>query len=165
MPFTAVSIFGVWVASVELSASVHPSAELHTAALFLHLCALVAGFGAVLVIDWIALLWAAGRRSLRDVTRTAEAVHVVIWASLLGLIASGVLLEPNASAMLTRIKLTLVLVIALNGLYAHALQPQLTACGERRPPLGLLAQAAVSAIVSQACWWAALAIGFVNSQA
>lgn len=164
LPATALSIFAVWLVTVETGGMVRPSPAVHTAALFVHLSAVVAGFGAVLVIDWIGLLWALGTRTFVDVTRTAEAVHVVIWGSLLALVASGVLLEPDASVPLTRIKLALVLVIALNGLYAAALQPQLTACGSRRPPPGLLAQAVVTATASQACWWAALTIGFTNSQ-
>lgn len=160
----ALVIFGIWLSAIELAEAARPAEQVRTAALFGHLAALVSGFGAVLVIDWMGLLWALGRRTFLDVTRTADALHVVIWASLFVLVASGVLLHPDAAAVLTRIKLALVLVIAVNGLYAHALAPQLTAVGPGPPPRALLAKAAVTAIVSQACWWAAMAIGFLNSQ-
>lgn len=157
-------VVAVWLFSIELADATHPSQPMHVAALFVHLAALVAGFGAVIVIDWIGLLWALGRRTFADVTHTADAVHVVIWASLLVLVASGVLLEPDFSSALTRVKLALVLVIAVNGLQAHALQPRLAALGAAHPPFALLARAGVTATVSQLCWWAAMAIGFANSQ-
>lgn len=157
-------VVAVWLVSIELTEGAHPSHAVHLGALFLHLAALVAGFGAVIVIDWIGILWALGRRTFADVIHTADAVHVVIWASLLVLVSSGVLLEPDLSSALTRVKLALVLVIAVNGLQAHALQPRLAALGATPPPIGLLARAGVTAAVSQLCWWAAMAIGFVNSQ-
>jgi len=164
VPVVALGIFLLWLASVELAQAARPSAELHTVALFVHLAALVAGFGAVLVIDWIGLLWALGRRTFFDVTHTADAVHVVIWGSLLALVASGIFLEPDTATVLTRIKLALVLVIALNGLHAHALQPQLVPHRDTPPSPGLLARAGVTAALSQLCWWAAMIIGFCNTQ-
>lgn len=78
VPIAAV-ICGLWAISVWVSVHVAPDPALHEVALFAHLAALVLGFGAVLVIDWIGFLWLLGRRSFRDVTRTADAVHGVIW--------------------------------------------------------------------------------------
>ena len=158
------AVCGLWAGAVWVSEHVRPDPALHEVALFLHLAALVAGFGAVLVVDWIGVLWLLGRRTFADVTRTAGAVHVLIWASIAALTASGALLAPDMTSALTRVKLALVLVIALNGLHAHALQPRLAAYGSARPPHALLARSAATALVSQACWWAAMAIGFHNHQ-
>lgn len=160
-----VFVCAAWAASVWVSGHVVPDPALREVALFVHLAALIAGFGAVLVIDWIGCLWAIGRRTFLDVTRTADAVHGVIWASLVALTASGALLAPDTGSVLTRIKLALVLVIALNGVHAHVLQPRLSAYEPGgRPPAALLARSAATAGVSQACWWTAMVIGFHNHQ-
>jgi hypothetical protein len=159
-----------WVLSVEVAQRVNTGYAVHRGALFVHLASLIAGLGAVLVIDWTGLLWVLGRRTFLDVTRTAGALHALIWLGLAGLVFSGVLLRPDACVTLTRVKLALVLVIAVNGLYAHALQPQLAALGERTAPAALLErsssalmqQAAGTAIISQTAWWASVAIGFHN---
>src|SRR5882724_3314333 len=57
-----------WVTAVMLSEVVRPNSQWHSMALFVHLASLVAGFGAVLVIDWTGLLWVIGRRTFLDVT-------------------------------------------------------------------------------------------------
>jgi len=159
-----------WVLAVEIAQNVSAGPQLHRLALFVHLASLVAGFGAVLVIDWTGLLWAVGRRTFLDVTRTADALHLLIWLGLAGLTVSGLLLRPDACLTLTRIKLALVLVIAVNGLYAHTLQPRLVALGEQSPlealtdrsSAALMHQAGTAALISQAAWWASMAIGFHN---
>lgn len=153
----------MWGASVWVSEHILPDPALREVALFAHLAALVAGFGAVLVIDWTGVLWVLGRRTFADVTRTADAVHGVIWASLAALTASGALLHPDTGSMLTRVKLALVLIIALNGLYAHVLSQRL-ALVDGEPPGDLLARSALAGLVSQICWWAAMGIGFYNSR-
>jgi hypothetical protein len=159
-----------WVAAVLVAESLDPGAQTHSIALFVHLASLVAGFGAVMVIDWTGLLWVCGRRTFLDVTRTADALHLMIWLGLAGLTVSGILLRPDACVTLTRIKLALVLVIAINGLYAHTLAPQLVALGEQSPlavlsqrsSAALMHRAGAAAMVSQAAWWASMAIGFHN---
>ncbi|MFF7458388.1 hypothetical protein [Kitasatospora sp. NPDC008115] len=122
------------------------------------------GFGAVLAIDYYGLLWLLGRRPLREVVDFTSPLHVPVWGGLLGLTLTGALLEPHLDAGLTRLKLVLVLVIALNGVYAGTLHRRLAAYGERRPPAGLLARGAASALVSQTGWWGAVLIGFHNSR-
>jgi hypothetical protein len=154
-------MFVAWFGAVTLAQKVHPSATWHAVALFAHLAALVVGLGAVMVIDWLGLLWVLGRRTFVDVTRTASAVHVLIWAGFTALVLSGVLLEPNTSTALTRLKLALVLVIGINGLHAHALQSRLHARNDVAPDL--LARGAVTAVVSQVGWWAAVGIGYLNT--
>ena len=59
-----------------LSRSLHPGAVATDLALVLHLASVVFGFGAVLAVDWVALLWVAGRRRFGDVLRAADNVHI-----------------------------------------------------------------------------------------
>src|SRR5690349_17996963 len=92
-----------WVASVLLAQHIATGPQTARVALFVHLASLVAGFGAVLVIDWTGLLWICGRRTFLDVTRTADALHLLIWLGLAGLTFSGILLQPDACVPLTRV--------------------------------------------------------------
>ena len=133
---------------------------LHEAALFVHLGCLVLGFGAVLTVDWVALQWAHGRRTLADVLHAADQVHVPVWLGYAGLVLSGVLLAPDLTSPATQVKLALVVVIGWNGLAASWLQRHL---GGR--PRGLVLGASLlCASVSQCAWWGAAVIGFVNAR-
>lgn len=138
----------------------HPDPVLHDAARFVHLTSLVVGFGAVLSVDWVALLWVLRRRRLTDVLVTASNMHVPIWAGYAGLVLSGVLLEPSMSSGVTQVKLGLVLLIGWNGLVAMWLHQLLQ--GEVRRTM-FLASASCAA-VSQLGWWGAMVIGFVNAR-
>lgn len=142
------------------AAHVHPDRVLHDTALFVHLASLVVGFGAVLSVDWVALLWVLRRRTLTDVLTTAGNVHVPIWAGYAGLVLSGVLLEPDLGSQVTQVKLALVLLIGWNGLVAMWLHHLLQ--GEVRRLVILVS--VVSATVSQVGWWGAMVIGFANGR-
>lgn len=155
---------GVWALSCWVAAHLEADASLHRAALFLHLAALVVGLGAVLRVDWEALLWLLGRRTLADVVRLAAGSHTLIWTGLAGLVLSGILLHPDLHAPLTQAKLVAVLVVALNGVQAHCLQDRLEA-SRGRPSTALVLWSAGSAGVSQLGWWGATLVGFVNAQA
>ncbi|MFJ8039506.1 hypothetical protein ACIRBX_03200 [Kitasatospora sp. NPDC096147] len=153
-----------WAASAWTAGHVRTAPALHTAALLVHLVSLVAGFGAVLAVDYVGALWLFGRRTLCQVLDLAAPLHVPIWGGLAGLTLSGILLEPRLDSGLTRLKLVLVLLIALNGVQALALQRRLAHYGDRRPPRPLLLRGAASALLSQLGWWGALLIGFHNAQ-
>jgi hypothetical protein len=160
---TSVAVTGVWGAVIWLSLHVVADSKLTSVALFVHLAALVAGFGAVLVVDWVGALWLLGRRALVDVLALARTCHAVIWAGLALLSLSGALLNPDLSALRTQVKLGLVLVLALNGVQAIALQSRLDAL-RGTPSRALLAWSSASALVSQAGWWTATLIGFLTHQ-
>ncbi|MBP0450138.1 hypothetical protein J5Y04_11320 [Kitasatospora sp. RG8] len=160
----AAAVCLLWAASAWTAGHLHADPALHTVALFLHLVALVVGLGAVLAIDYYGLLWLLGRRTLRQVVDFTTPLHVPVWGGLAGLVLSGVMLEPDLSSGLTQVKLGLVLLIALNGVYASTLHRRLTAYGDRRPPAPLLTRGAASALVSQAGWWGAVLIGFYNTR-
>ncbi|MGW2400075.1 hypothetical protein ACWCYY_26275 [Kitasatospora sp. NPDC001664] len=160
----SLALAAFWAASAWTAGHVRAAPALHTAALLVHLVSLVAGFGAVLAVDYVGALWLLGRRTLCQVLELAAPLHTPIWAGLAGLTLSGVLLEPHLDSGLTQLKLVLVLMIALNGVQAGALQRRLAVCGDERPPRPLLVRGAVSALVSQLGWWGALLIGFYNAQ-
>jgi hypothetical protein len=157
---TAIAIGAATPAACWLAHHVHAGQTLHDAALFAHLASLVVGFGSVLVVDWVALRWAFGRRSLIDVVRSADDVTMLIWIGYAGLVASGVLLSPDLTSIATRIKLGAVLLIGWNGLVATALSRRLHA----RPSRNLMLASATCAGVSQAAWWTATTIGFLNAR-
>jgi hypothetical protein len=133
-------------------------------ALFVHLACLVFGFGAVLSLDWFGLMWMLGRQDLLALVRAAQVAHTPIWIGLAGLTLSGVLLAPDVSAPWTVVKLLAVLMVALNGLCAPKVQDRLLALDGRAPSRRLLLTAVGVATISQAGWWLATAVGFLNAQ-
>jgi hypothetical protein len=137
----------------------HPPAQVHDVALFVHLAALVVGFGGVLAVDWVALLFAAGRRRLSDLLETADTMLVPIWGGYAGLVASGLLLEPDLHSPITQVKLVLVVVIGLNGGLALWLHNHLEH-GAGRLPMMI---GGLCATISQIGWWGATLVGFLNA--
>lgn len=153
------------VACIWISMHLRVDPVLHQAALFLHLACLVLGFGAVLVADYYGLLWLSRRCSITVATRSVQRLHVPIWAGLAGLVVSGMMLEPDLTAPLVRVKLGLVLALTLNGLQAGLLNKRMTELGSAPFRTGLLRWGGATAMISQACWWGAMVIGFLNRQA
>lgn len=162
VPYVAagIALTGMGAASVWTACHLAPDRALHDAALFTHLACLVVGFGAVLTVDWVALLWVAGRCELLDVLRQAGNVHIPIWAGFGGLVLSGVLLEPDVTSPVTQAKLGLVLLIGWNGLLAMWLHARLS----QDPGRLRLGVSAATASLSQLGWWGAMVIGFLNGR-
>lgn len=160
----ALAVFAAWAAAVWASAHVSADAPLHQAALFAHLASLVLGFGCVLALDCAALRWLLRRQTLDQLSLLAGALQLPIWAGLAGLVGSGVFLGADPTRPLTLLKLVLVLAVALNGIFTLSVHQRLD---HRQGPLvqrPLLVRAVVSAFVSQAGWWGAMLIGFLNTQ-
>ncbi|MFF4545656.1 hypothetical protein [Streptomyces sp. NPDC001435] len=148
-----------------ISLHLRVDATLHSVALFVHLASLVLGFGAVLSADYSALLWLTGRCTLREALSSAHRLHVPIWTGLAGLVVSGAMLQPDLASSVTRVKLGLVLALTLNGLQAGLLTRRMARQREGAPLAPrVLARGTMTALVSQACWWGAVVIGFRNSQ-
>jgi hypothetical protein len=160
----AVAILLVWTAMVLAAPYVRPGEAVHRFALFAHLAALVLGFGAVLSLDWFGLMWMLGREDLLTLVRVAQVAHTPIWLGLVGLTLSGVLLSPDTTAAPTVVKLLAVLAVGINGLAAARVQRRLLGLQGRVPPRPLLAKAVLVATVSQAGWWTATLVGFLNAQ-
>jgi hypothetical protein len=148
--------------AIWLSTQLHCAPALHHAALLIHLASLVLGFGAVLAVDYFALAWVLRRTSLREMLTVADRLQLPIWLGVTGLVASGVLLEPNIANHTTQTKMALVVVLTLNGLQASAFTDRVAARGGvlDRP---LITRGALTLLISQACWWGALWIGFWNT--
>jgi len=150
------AVFGV---AVWMSGHLHPDVALHNLALFAHLASLVLGFGAVLVADYFIILWMLRRSTFTEAIYGAARLQLLVWTGLIGLVASGVLLEPNLSAGMTRAKLAFVVVLTLNGLQATILGKRMeTSVGALS--LRLLIWGAATTTVSQLCWWGSAWIGF-----
>lgn len=143
-----------------LTTHAHLSPWTHDLALFAHLACLLLGFGAVLSVDWVALQWVVRRRELHHVVDTAGHVHTAIWVGYAGLVASGLLLEPDVAMLATQIKLGSVLLIGLNGLVATWLHWHLQS---RTAGGWVLPASMVCATVSQTAWWTATVVGFLNA--
>lgn len=142
-----------------LAVRTHPAPWVHDLALFGHLASLLVGFGGVLFVDWVAALWLVGKRELDDVVSAASDGAAPIWLGYAGLVLTGCLLEPDLENPVTVAKLSLVLVIGLNGAIALGIHRGMAAgAGSRTMVL-----AGVSGTVSQAAWWSAVVIGFVNA--
>ncbi len=162
LPVTALAV--VWAAMFLTVPHVRVDADLRTAALFAHLAALVLGFGGVLTLDWFGLMWMLRRQTLTTLVRVAQVVQTPIWLGLAGLTLSGMFLSPNTSEPLVMVKLLAVLVVALNGLLAARVHERLLALGEVAPAPALLVASLLVAGISQAGWWTATLVGFLNAQ-
>jgi hypothetical protein len=150
--------------SLWASTRLHGPPWLHEAAMFAHLAGLVLGFGAVLAVDWVGLLWALRCRPLAAVLRAADNATTPIWLGYAALVVSGALLGPDLSSPMTRLKVALVVVIGWNGVAASLLKPALARAGRRAPARRLLLASGAAALVSQAGWWGAMVIGFLNAR-
>jgi hypothetical protein len=158
----AAAAISLLAAAIWLSSHVHPSPALHDIALFVHLCSLVLGFGAVLVGDYFFALWALRRSTFTEAVSSASRLHLLVWSGLVGLVLSGMLLEPNLHSGTTVLKLALVAVLTVNGLQATMLTERMKSISGT-PPIPLLAWGAATTAISQLCWWGAIVIGFLNS--
>lgn len=158
----AAAVTLAWLACLAVSTRIEVEPALHEQALFLHLIAIIAGMGAVLTLDWLALRWLLGTLPLRSLLSTAAECHLVIWTGWAVLVLTGAFLEPDLSRTLTQVKVVAVLVAGLNGLAAHAMQRRLE--GAEVVGLRLLLVAGSVATVSQAAWWTAVVVGFLNAR-
>jgi hypothetical protein len=149
-------------AAVWLSTQLHPSPALHKIALFAHLGFLILGFGSVLVADYFFALWVLGRTTFAEAVGNASRLHLLVWSGLIGLVVSGALLKPNLASGITILKLGFVAALIVNGVQAMVLGRRMTALDEC-VPVRLLAWGGLTTAVSQACWWGAVIIGFLNT--
>jgi hypothetical protein len=153
-----------WGCAVLASAVINAPPSVRAGAAVVHVLSLVVAFGAVIVIDWHGLLWLAGRRGLHESTRLAAGASPLIWLGLLGLLASGALLDPDLSSPLAWTKLLLVLVVSLNGAFtsttARLLRELPPTSRAAALPRQLQARVISSTAISQAAWCGAIAIGF-----
>ena len=166
----ALAYWGVMLSlslSLWVGAAVVPADWLHFSMLFVHLASIIVGLGAAVFLEFNGLLWMIGRRSLADLRHTEQSVWALAWLGILGLFFSGAFLEPNLEDPLTVIKMTAVLVVAMNGVAMTRLTADLARLPPtvpfRRVPRRVQLWCVWSALVSQAAWWTAVIIGMLNT--
>jgi len=128
--------------------------------LFIHLVSLIVGFGAVVVIDTVGLLWLRKKVKLAFVTQVAGITQRLIWIGWFGLVISGTVLlglKGWPLSDLTKLKLFLVAMLGANGIFLHFIKKEFEL---GRVPLGRMT---LATIISQIGWWGAMIIGFLNT--
>lgn len=156
-----------WLLSVTLSTAVHPDSFVHNIAVVLHVLSMVVAFGAIILLDWHGFLWLIGRRKLAETIRLDGAATPLIWGGLAGMLATGVFLNPHLNIPMTDVKLAAVLMLSLNGIMLIPLMRRLARLPDdavfKDLTIGQRTHLLVCLVISQACWWTAIAIGFIKS--
>jgi len=163
MVVSAAAITTAWIAVTLTAPHLKVSTSVRDVALFVHLAGVVLGFGAVLTVDWFGLLWALRLRPLAALLQVAGGGHLLVWAGLATLMASGLLLHPDTSAARVQVKLVAVLVVGVNGLLAGRLHGRMSRAVADQPSITLLVAGGVLTLISQAGWWTATLIGFLSA--
>ncbi len=160
-------VIAAWSFSVGMGVLLEPPEWIRLPALFIHLASLIVGLGAVVMVEWHGLLWATGWSTVREVVQADKTLILPIWAGLIGLLATGAVLEPNLESPLTVLKLCCVLVLSLNGValtrWTWELGRLPAKARFRSLPGRLQVWFISSGIFSQLAWWTAVAIGMWNS--
>jgi hypothetical protein len=157
----------MWLDSVLVGHFVDCGPLWHRIGLAGHVIALVVAFGAILVVDWLGLLWLVGKVPIHEPGKLQASAKPLIWGGITLLLLTGALIHPDLGNPYTCLKLICVLALMLNGLavgptmHRLAAMPARTRLGElgRRLRLRLFALA----ITSQACWWTAVLAGLTTT--
>ncbi len=134
-------------------------------ALFFHLTFLILGFGSVMVIDATGILMLRKKISLDRVKKTAAITQPLIWAGWLGMVVSGVNLIYLKGYIdnLTWVKLFLVALLGLNGIFLHLIKKGLSKASEYENLSKIFRfRIFLTTAISQTGWWGALFIGFIH---
>jgi hypothetical protein len=137
--------------------------------LFGHLIGLVIGFGSVIVIDtfgslWMFKMWGV---DLKLVQRVANITQRLIWLGFSLLVATGIpmLVMKGTFSDMTKIKMFLVLMVGLNGVFLHLIKKSMDALGDvQEVPARIIFRISLASTISQIGWWGATLIGFLNRQ-
>lgn len=134
--------------------------------LVVHLIFLVVAYGSVLILDFIGLLWLIGRLGREKMLKLTAWAQPVIWTGLIGMLISGAMLGPDIARPLTRVKMGLVIALALNGLNLDALRARTKQLSEQSfwgSPNSYKAWSIVSILLSQALWISIVVVAAMNS--
>jgi hypothetical protein len=167
IPLNIFLVTVAWAASVAIAGAVVVPHPVFQVALVVHVISLIASFGAVLLVDWYGFLWLIRRRGIHEMGRLEHAARPLIWSGILGLLASGAFLHPHLDSPTTWLKLVCVLVLMVNGVVVdplvHALHANPAETKFHDLPRGIKAHMLVAMVLSQLCWWTAIAVGFANT--
>jgi hypothetical protein len=166
----ALAYWGVMLSlflSLWIGGMLVPPPWIHISMLFAHLASIIIGLGAAVLLEYSGFLWTIGRRTLGDLRHTEHSVSTLAWIGILGLFASGAFLQPNLNNPLTVVKMTAVLVVAMNGVAMTRLTADLgrlpAGIRFRSVPRRVRLWCIWSALVSQVGWWTAVIIGMLNT--
>lgn len=134
--------------------------------LILHLLALCTAYGTVIIVDIIGGLWLLGEVTRERMLKITAWAQPVIWTGLIAMMASGALLGPDLGKTLTKVKMTLVILLAVNGLNLDALRKrtkELSGQSFWETPKSYKAWSIFSIALSQALWISIILVAVLNS--
>jgi len=141
--------------------------ELNHILLFIHLVSLVMGFGAVMVIDTFGLLWLLKKVKLSFVQQVANTTQPLIWIGWALLVLTGIplIVMKGGVSGLSIIKIFAVLLLGVNGVYLHIIKKSMDKINDNSvmPSLAKF-RITLASFISQAGWWTAIVIGFLNNK-
>jgi hypothetical protein len=141
--------------------------ELNHVLLFIHLVSLITGFGAVIVIDTFGLLWILKKVKMSFVTQVANVTQRLIWLGYTGLVLTGIplILMKESISGLSTLKIFVVLLVGLNGVYLHFIKKSMGEVSDDMQVSNLNKfRITLATTISQAGWWTAIVIGFLNNK-
>lgn len=141
--------------------------ELNHVFLFIHLVSIIVGFGSVIVIDTFGLLWLLKKVKLSFVNQVANTTQPLIWIGWTLLVLTGIpliLLKGDISG-LSIVKIFAVLMVGLNGVFLHFIKKSMDGITDESVMPNLTKfRITLATFVSQAGWWTAIVIGFLNNK-
>lgn len=141
--------------------------ELNHILLFVHLVFLVLGFGSVLVIDTFGFLWLIKKIKLSFVNQVANITQPLIWIGWIGLVLTGIplILIKGGVSGLSTLKIFAVLMVGLNGIFLHSIKKSMDGIPDDSIMPNLVKfRITLATLISQAGWWTAIVIGFLNNK-
>lgn len=134
--------------------------------IIIHLAALCVAYGSVIILDIIGLLWLARQVNRERMLTITAWAQPVIWAGLIAMMISGAMLGPDLSRPLTKVKMTLIILLAINGLNLDALRKrtkELSGQSFWDAPTSYKAWSVFSIMLSQALWISIVVVAALNS--
>lgn len=135
--------------------------------LFIHLIGFALGFGAVMLVDTVGLLWVFRKVKAEQLGWISGIAQKIIWSSVVIQIVTGsMLLEPEYITARTKIKLAAVLILVINGVVLDWVRKQMLSYKQDdfwKLPRAFQLGSVIAIGLSQLCWWAATIIGFISS--
>jgi hypothetical protein len=134
--------------------------------IIIHLAALCAAYGSVVIVDLIGLLWLGKQIERERMLAITAWAQPIIWAGIIVMMISGAMLGPDLSRPLTKVKMTLIILLAINGLNLDALRKRtkgLTGQSFWDAPTSYKAWSVFSIVLSQALWISIVVVAALNS--
>ena len=135
--------------------------------LVVHVLAIAVAYGSVLIVDFMGLLWLLGKIDRERMIKLTNWDQPVIWTALITILASGVLLEPDLTKTLMKVKMLLVLAMLANGFNLEALRKKTLTFTDQRfwdLPRSFQIWSAGSIMLSQVLWLSIILLGVFISR-